>query len=100
MIKKPIKAWPEQMTAGRTERVKAEKLARKKADRRHLDDGRKTRKKRRDIKRSVKEKTDEYGRELEDKFENELSYEEKEQLREEDYAREVQNRRRKLEEEI
>ena len=75
------------------EAAKRSKEEAKKAKEKHLLDGRKSRQKRKDIKKQVKEKTKEYGRELEEKFDNELSFAEKEKLREDQYLKDIQNRR-------
>ena len=71
----------------------SDKKAEKEAKKRHFLQGRKTRAERKKIRRRIKEKTDEYADDLSEKFENELSYADKEKLREEQYAREVENRR-------
>ncbi|MCR5768028.1 MAG: hypothetical protein K6G45_06010 [Lachnospiraceae bacterium] len=68
-------------------------IADKQAKKKHLEDGKKTRKERKEIKKKVKQKTDIYGQDLEEKFENELSFADKEKLREEEYARKVEGRK-------
>ncbi len=81
------------------EKEHLDKEENRKAKKRHLLQGRKSREERKQIRRSLKAKTDEYEDSLNEKFENELSYEEKEKLREEEYAREVENRRDRMTEE-
>ncbi|MCR5330074.1 MAG: hypothetical protein K6E62_02670 [Lachnospiraceae bacterium] len=81
------------------EKEHLDKEENRKAKKRHILQGRKSREERKQIRRSLKAKTDEYEDSLNEKFENELSYEEKEKLREEEYAREVGNRRDRMTEE-